>query len=183
MASDTSTETALLQAVAERLRDYIELDSLEAQVEHDEQAPVAVGEKYFCVLTGGLSPGPTEAGNVAILDELVSVDITVIIRCAAVQRDKRRDVFLGNVRSLNAYTRKVQEAIHGNYTELINVANTYIRRESGSTDGFIEPLRFAGTDQRPRLVPGTTFAARPEEKFAGLARTVRFRNARRIQVI
>ena len=183
MAADTATESALLEAVAERLRDSIELDPTEAEVEHDEQAPVAVGEKYFCILAGGVMPGPSEAGSVLILDEIVNVDVTVIIRCANVSRDKVREVFLGNVKSLNSQVRKVVEAIHGKYDNVINLANTFIQRESGSTEGFIETLRFAGMDTRPRLVGGATFAARPEESRAGLARTVRFRNARRIQVL
>lgn len=176
--SDTASETALLEAVRDRIRAQLALRDSECEIEFDQMAPATVGVQYVVILPGGISDGPSYSGG-HVIDEIMGVDVTVIIRATSVPRDRLRGVYLRNLTSLNAVIQRVRDQIDFNY-EVLAAANAIIYSETGSSEGFIEPLRFQGLQARPSKVSGDTFAA-TAEPAAGLARTVYFRGARRIQ--
>jgi len=178
--TDFGSEVALLEAVRDRLRTELSLDEQECNIEFDEQVPAhAVRHKYIVVMPGGISKGAAHDGG-HVIDEIIGVDVTVIIRATDKPRDRRRDIFLRNLSNLNEWCEKIRGQLDFNYT-LLTAANTIINGDSNSTEGFVEPLRFAGMDPRARKVSGEVFDSAPTEPNAGLARTVRFSGARRIQ--
>lgn len=176
--SDTASETAMLEAVRNHLRTQLNLADHECQIEFDDMAPATVGDLYVVVLPGGVSDGPAHRGG-HVIDELVDVDITVVKRATAKPRDLHREVYLRNLTSLNDIIQQVRDAVDFSYT-VNDAANVIILRDSLSSEGFVEPLKYAGIDKRPQRVGGDYFAA-TTEPAAGLKRTVYFRGARRIQ--
>jgi len=177
--SDNASETALLEAVRNRLRTQLTLDDHQCEIEFDEMAPATVGDKYLVVLPGGVSDGPAHRTSGQVIDEVIGVDVTVVLRATSVPRDRHRDVYLRNLMSLNDLIQKVRDAIDFKY-EVNTAANVIITGLTGSTYGFTEPLKFQGMQARPVKVSAEFFAA-SKEPVAGLARTVYFRGARRIQ--
>lgn len=177
--SDNASETALLEAVRNRLRTQLSLPDDACEIEFDEMAPATTGDTYLVVLPGGVTDGPAHKTSGQVIDEVIGVDVTVVRRATAVPRDRHRDVYLRNLTSLNDLIQQVRDAIDFKY-EVNIAANAIISGLTGSQHGFIEPLKFAGMDKRPRKVSADFFAA-SKEPVAGLARTVNFRGARRMQ--
>lgn len=171
-----NTEAALLQAVRDQIRDRCGYGENECEVEFDEQAPATVGQVYIAVCPGGWRPGPNNDNGGGVLDELIDVEVTCILRAANVPRDRKRSVFLDNLNGLNERLSKIDNWIHFR-TEVMQKANALLE----STQGFIEMLKFGGMEAKPRAVTSETFAAKSGENAAGLARTIMFRGARRIQ--
>jgi len=171
-------EKSLLLAVQERLRSVCAYTEAQCQIEYDEQAPAVTGDTYIIVMTGGWSPGPRHRTSGGVNDLLYAIDVGVVKRVTSVPRDRLRNVFFRNISALTAEVDKIYEAIDFNY-DLLNAANSLITDETGSTNGFMEPLKFTGMDRRPRLVPGDLFAS-PGSEAAGLMRVINFGGARRI---
>lgn len=175
------SETALLNAVRDVIRQRCNYRDHECEVEFDELAPANVGEVYLAVQPGGFRPGPTNASSGGVLDELYDVEVTVAIRCAKVPRDRQREVFAKNLEGLNSRLRAIVAAV-GNFSyEVLNLANAEIVNTQNSNEGFIEPLKFGGVDSKPRMIGPDFFAAVGNDQRAGMARTVRLVGARRIQ--
>ncbi|MEX2176194.1 MAG: hypothetical protein WD872_17665 [Pirellulaceae bacterium] len=152
----------------------------ECNCEFDEIAPVTAGQRYVAVMPGGWRPGHRHNTSGGVNDLLYGVDVLVVVRAAHVPRDRTRDVFVGNLGALDEELDKIFPVIDFN-EHLRNDANAIIAGESGSAEGFIENLRFVGTDPRPRLAPAELFAGRSGE-VSGLMRVLHFHGARRITV-
>jgi len=183
MAVDYYSETALLLAVRNRLRSQVTAFTTDTcQIEYDELAPATVGDLYVVVLPGGITPGPVHNRSGTVVDEIIGIDVSVIIRIPGYPRDRRREKFIDASASLNAHLADVRKQIDWSYT-INDDALTLITAQTSSTEEFIIPLRFAGIEARPRLVPSEVFAAKPGETAAGLKRGIQFRGARRIQTI
>lgn len=175
-----AAEKCLLLAIRNQLRAApASFANSECEVEFDEMSPGTVSGTYLAVMPGGWVAGPRHKSSGLVNDLVYGADILVVKRIAHVPRDRRRDVFLKNLDSLDAEIDKVYAAIDFNYS-LLAAANLLIKNETTSTEGFTEPLKFVGVDRRPRLAPAELFAAKPGEQAAGLIRVVSFHGARRI---
>lgn len=174
--TDKSSETPLLECVRNRIRTRLSLSDSECDVEYDEYAPQTAGDVYIVVTPGGVSTGPAHRGG-HVVDELVDVDVTVARRATAKPRDRKREVYLRNLSSLNELVQEVRTAVDFNY-DILTAANVLILRDTLSSHGFIEPLKFAGMD-KPQAITGDFFAA-TQEPAAGLKRTIHFKGARRV---
>lgn len=175
------SETALLNAVRDHIRSACDYKETECEVEYDEMAPANVGDVYVCVQPGGWCPGPNNGSSGDVLDEVFDVDVTVVMRCAKVPRDRQRNVFAGNLESLNARIRAIISAAGVFDYDILAAANAEIVNTQNSRQGFIEPLKFGGVDPKPRFVSPEFFAAVGGEQRSGMARTLRLTGARRIQ--
>lgn len=171
-------ETALLQAVRNRLRSENGYSDEQCEIEFDELAPGTVGDLYVVVLPGGWQPGPRHKTSGGVNDLVYGLDVTVIKRIRHVPRDRTRDVFLNNLDNLNDEIDAIYNAIDFVYA-VNDAANTIITNDNGSTEGFVEPLKFQSVERRPRQVNPELFAAQGTQA-AGLARTISFHGARRI---
>lgn len=150
----------------------------ECQVEFDHMAPATIGKRYIAVMPGGWRPGPCHNTSGGVNDLVYGVDVLVVVRVGNVARDRLRDTFLNNVGALDEQIDKLFPVIDFNES-LRNDANTIIQAEGGSTEPFIENLRFTGTDARPRLADAELFAGTTGQA-AGLMRVIHFHGARRI---
>jgi hypothetical protein len=173
-----AAEKNLLLAVRNRLRSQGPYTLQECEIEFDEMAPATVGNTYLAVMPAGWTPGPRHKTCGGISDLLYSVEVVVIKRITHVPRDRSRDVYFRNLRALTEDIDKVFTIIDFQY-DLMNAANTLINTETGSEEGFIEPLKFTSISPKPQLVPAEVFAGTNEDR-AGLKRSIVFGGARRI---
>ncbi len=172
------SETALLETLAEKIRETCGYTEQQCQVEYDEVVPATAGEFYICVMPGGWVAGPNNAIGGGVLDEIFAADVSVIARARRVPRDRRRGIFLDNLDGLNQRIRSIiTSAAHFSYV-LMNSTNLKI---TDSSEKFIEPLKFRSVEPRPREVSPVIWGGTEGKEPGGLARTVRFDGARRIQ--
>lgn len=160
-------------------------DPKQCEIEADEMAPATVGDLYVVVMPGGYRPGPRHNTSGGVWDLIYGIDVLVIKRVSHVPRDRTRNVmigsgYLGNLDSLNEEVDRVINALDFDLTYLVNrTANGLIEKETGSTQGFVEPLKFTGVDKRPKPATPELFGGTGQGK-AGLVRGVYFHGARRI---
>ena len=171
-----NSETALLQAVRDQIRERCGYKDYECECEYDEMAPATTGDIYIAVLPGGWQPGPVNDLGGGVLDEILGVEVCVVKRATSKPRDRKRGLFLENLEGLNERIFSILAQQHF-CVEVKARADALI----DSTEMFIEMLKWAGCDQRPRAVGSEFFAARSGENSAGLARSVYFRGATRTQ--
>lgn len=172
-------EKNLLLAVRNQLRTAAlaggaGLSEAECQIELMEMAPATQGNRYIAVMPGGWIRGPRHNSSGGVNDLVYGIDIFVATR--ALSRTPR-DRMLANLTELNTLIDRIYPVLDFNYTA-INAANALILADTGSTEGFVEPLRFAAVEKRPRVVDGEVFGGTGVN--AGVARTIQFHGARRI---
>lgn len=172
------SEAALLEAVRHQLINVCGYSEQQCAIEIDEETPAVVGDVYVIVAPGGCAPGPVNDTSGGVLDELHSVNVTVIMRATSVPKDRTRNFLLDNLGGLNARLRKIINAIQFNY-DVNNHANSIIGEQE---EGFVEPLRFYGMSA-PTMAPAERLSARGPEPRAAIQRMVTFNKARRIQNI
>jgi hypothetical protein len=173
------TESALLRAIRDKLRAQDAFDDSKVGIEPDESPPASIGDLYVIVKPGGVRPGPAHRSSGGVRDKIVAVEVHVLMRLPKHPRDRRTDIFMANLNSLNAYLAIVEDAIDFKY-DVLTDANQFIEDEIGSTEGFIMPPVYAGETSTPRTVAGEHFSARPGETDAGMTKAIRFDDARRI---
>lgn len=182
--SITEGERALIVAVRNTLRLPIVdggagYSDAQCDIEPDEMAPATVGEVYVVVMCGGYQPGPRHRSSGGINDTVYGIDITVIKRIAQVPRDRHGSAYINNLSALSPEIGKVYNALDWNY-DLITAANVLITANTGSVEGFMEPLKFSGIEKRPRIVGGDVLGSDAKSKAVGLARMISFHGARRM---
>lgn len=174
------TESALLEAVRDQIRSVLNIKDRQCEIEFDDdEIPAIVGDLYIIVMPGTIQPGPRHDSSGGVMDRIFSVDVSVVIRATAKPADRRREIFNANLGSINARLQAVFDAIDFSYVTM-NAANVIIQANESSSEGFTEPLRFAGAG-RIRPVPGETFKGGGNEKVAGLIRRMSYGGARRIK--
>lgn len=180
-------EKALLMAVRDRLRLDTEAGGAgfrdtECDIEPDVDFPATAGQLYVAVIASGYTPGPIHGRSGGVRDLVYGVNVVVVRRIGNVPRDRRSDVFVANIDSLNADVDRVIEAIDWRY-EVNIAANQQIAAEAGSSQGFTEPLRLAGPVGEIQYCGADKFLAKPGKEPVGMMRTIPFHGARRITTI
>jgi hypothetical protein len=174
-------EKALLIATRDRLRQECQYSEGQCEIEFDELAPGVVADTYILVSTGGFRPGRHQTTSGTVRDYVYGVNVTPIKRIRAVPRDRFRDVFLNNLDALAEEIEKITDQIDWSY-ELMTAVNAKLAELGDAAQGFVEPLKFASVDQKPRLISPDVFAATGQQA-AGMARTIHFFGARRIRTV
>ena len=173
-----AAEKSLALAVRNRIRSVCSYADELCQVEIDEMAPATAGNKFVAVVPAGWSIGSVHNTSSGVNDLVYSIDVCVMIRISNTARDRRYNPYLANSTALATECDNIYNAIDWNYT-LMAAANTLISTEfPAETQGFIEPLRFAGAG-RPRIISGEEFGD-VNNKASGLVRVLSFGGARRI---
>lgn len=176
---------ALLLATRDQLRDTpaLGLDSTNCEVTHDGSPFPSAGELFVAVHPGYWR----DAGsNGQSLHEEFGVNVTVTLRLPRAPLDRWGPELLAKAgKGVMAVARKVVVVIHmdplDSYLSSVIVrANQLI----GATEenGFITPLQFMDGGSPPQIKPGAWFSAKGEA-HAGLAQTVSFGKALRVQKI
>ncbi len=184
------SESALLRAVVSEIRAHNSSATYlarQVEVEFDEFAPATVGDLYIMVIPAGVEAGPTHSTSGGVIDRVYAVDVSIALRVPKKPRDRRRE-FLTDFRgttSIGAHFAQHELNINEqiDFQNLVmTAANTLITAESGSNEGFIVPLKFAGVGPI-REAPAEVFAGMPGESAAALIRTISFRGAQRIETL
>jgi hypothetical protein len=166
-------ETALLEAVRQRLMEAMGLESSAVEVELDDQAPAMTGDKYFVVSSNGASPGQFSKRGEKIVHDVFGVRVAAIKRIGNVPRDRRRDsVFSYNLDSVNTLLTQVSEALRLDYA-VLNIANATLSLR-GMTGKFMVPMNVQSVDPKPRTETGDIYdAKRQAQKGTPVAAIVR----------
>ena len=178
------SEKHLLLAVRNMIRSKCGFTEKECAIELDEMAPATVGQIYIAVTPGGCRTGQRHMTSGGVHDLVWNVNVFVIKRIRNVPRDRLRDTFLENIGSLDEDIDKIIEAVDWQY-DVINAATTSLADE-GLENGFIEPLKFIGLDDKPRLANPDLFAGAAQNAGSvpcGMVRAIRFGGARRITYV
>lgn len=154
----------------------------ECNCEPDDQFPATAGDVYVAVMPGGFMPGPTHNSSGGVRDFIYGVNVVVVRRVANVPRDRQRDVFLNHLDSLDDDIDRIIANVDWSQTVRV-AANALITAETGSTQGFIYPLRFAGQVSAPVPVGAEKFGAASGKQEAGMMVTIPFHSARRITTL
>ena len=178
------SEKHLLLAVRNMIRSKCSYSDKECAIELDEMAPATVGQIYIAVTPGGCRTGQRHMTSGGVHDLVWNVNAFVIKRIRNVPRDRLRDTFLENIGSLDEDIDKIIEAVDWQY-DVINTATDSLADE-GLEPGFIEPLKFIGLDDKPRLANPDLFAGATQNAGSvpcGMVRAIRFGGARRITYV
>lgn len=170
-------EHALLTAVRDAIRTATGLNDRAVRIEIDEEAPAVAGDKFVAVMSDGVAPGASHDTNSGASDLIYSVAVMVAIRHTK-PRDRARDIGWSISGALSEFITQINDAVDFVYS-VQTAANTFLSSQYSDTAGFVEPLRFAGIDARPRIAPAELFAAGGELR-AAVVRTIRYTGARRI---
>jgi len=170
---------ALLIAVQDHLRSELVLNSSQCRVMPDEKAIPTAGEEFISIYGAAWSPGDADMDYG--IDEYYDVDCTITHRIRYVPQDRwGSDVYVQATRGLEVRARQVIGALHKSY-KVVALANAMINTK----DEIFEPLRWAGVSANPHLVSNDHYNGPIEENDGpvGMAMTVSFKDARRIQTI
>jgi len=178
------SEKHLLLAVRNKIRSECGYTEKECAIELDEMAPATVGQVYVAVTPGGCRPGRVQMTCGGVHDLTWNVNAFIVRRIRNVPRDRLRDTFLENLDSLDEELDKIIEAIDWQY-DVMNAATASLAAE-GLEPGFIEPLKFLGLDDKPRMANPDLFAGAQQNAGSvpcGMVRAMRFGGARRITYV
>ena len=167
-------ETALLDAVHNRLMNALKLDPNEIDIEVDDAAPAIVGQRYFMITPAQAAAGRHAQQGDKTHHNLFGCRVAVVHRTGVVPRDKMRTA----MRRLNAELSIVSRILRFDY-ETINAAHADLTAQN-IAGSFIRPLVPTSADAKPRLVAGDLFGAKPGNTggaWAGILRGVTFTGA------
>lgn len=171
------SQRALLLAVRDYLRSSVNLADDECEVMFDGQPMPMAGERFVSVW-----PGDWSARDIEGLDEEYGINITVTRRVTYAPADRVVAPLTGtDAQALDQLLEAIRAKLHldSQGDKVLNAANTIIGTGS---NGFVEPLRFRH-GSRPEPKGPDWFSADGESEVSGLAQTLTFGGARRLQTI
>lgn len=178
------SQRAILLAVRDHLRAELQLSDLQCQVMFDGQPPPACGEVFVSVHPGSWS-GNRGDGD---LDESLGVLVTATKRTTYAPADRVVSPLAGpEFEALDRLLERLRAKLHkdppatGSSTHypVLALANATI---GATANGFIEPLVFRDGG-RPEPKGAEWFSAEPGTGVCGLAQTLVFDGARRVQTV
>lgn len=186
------TEQSLLLGVRSRLRlatgsGGAGFADKQCDIEFQQMAAAVAPDIFVCISPAQFEPTGTHGTSGTIRDVLVGCDVTVYVRTAHIARDRQRNPFALGTTTLQDQVDKIFDVVDWKY-EVITAANVILAvAPYSSTAVFEEPLKFAGMSEPQEVDVSGVFAAAPPSgartAIAAMARTIRFRNARRTVVI
>lgn len=177
------SQAAILEAVAEHLREAFGLTDLGCKVMFDGQPPPMCGQEFIAVHEGEWDITDDDYD----LDETYGVIVTVTRRVGNHPIDKiGSDVLYGSgSKPVNNRCREIITSLHHNNQYIRLRANDLLNTLTG--EGFITPLRIISPG-RAEIKNHAWFHAAPPDSGSGaeqigVARSLSFTGARRIQGI
>lgn len=170
---------ALKLAVRDHLRQKFGWDELHCAITYFGQ-PVQNAGKFFVGIWDGPWQGHDRAGTSR--DDTYGINVTVTVRIEGVPYDREgTELETKEADGLDALCEKIVSAIHVDPSgyDIVNRANEII---GTGANGFVEPLIFFSGGQ-PEPKGGPWFRANQKDQRAGIAQTVAFGQARRVQTI
>lgn len=194
------SQRCLLLAVRDRLRQSptdggLGLPAAFCEVMFDGQPPPSMAGEYWV----SVHEGPCSVEDVEGLSEIIGVNVTVTVRTGKVPQDRMGiNALVGPTgQSLDELLEKIKAALHkdpgprsatdDSEYPVLALANAYIDRFLGASNAFVEPLVLQDLGRSEPKGPdwfscdydGSDGRLPP----VGLARTLTFGGAKRVQVI
>lgn len=154
----------------------------ECDCEPDEDFPPTMGQVYIAVMSGGFAPGPRHSTSGGVRDFLFGINIAVVRRIGNVPKDRKADLFIENVDSIENDVDRIISLVDWK-EEIRTTANAIINADTGSSEGFLTPLRLSGEVRPPQPVGGDKFSSANGKEPAGMMVVIPFHGARRITTI
>ena len=174
-------EVYVLEAVRDTIRAKLGLSQSECECEFDEQIPAIAGDRYVAIIPAGCDPGPKHNTSSGVHDSLHGVQVLVLNRATSVPRDRRRSIFLERLGGINRLLSDIVKVLDWQL-DLLSLTNHLLAVDYPNADHFIEPLRLARIDTKPKMINSDTFAAGPNG-YVAMGRSAWFGRCRRIQNI
>lgn len=172
----------LLNAVRDQLHTVLQLDDRECDVREGPEPPANAG-KLFIAIWGG-SWQPYTAHNHDYFAEQFGVDVCISLRTGSIPTSRFGDVAMADARTgALIIGRAVAKAIHCQPNIIIRANNNLGISFPETRNGFCEPLRWLNSDAQPRRVGSDWWLSSDDKPFAGMALTIRFGEAVRIEEI
>ena len=173
------SSSALARAVRDAIQGLATFRDSQVTAEVDERAPSRAGDLHVIVWPGGTDEDDTNETSGCVLDKVFGINVSIAMRSPRKARDHQGEFWIQATDSFDTYAAAIVAAIHYDYA-INTTANATILSESGSAEGFIEPLRCTGIGPI-REAPPDIFADDPRSRRVAFIRTITFRGARRIQ--
>jgi hypothetical protein len=175
------SSSALARAVRDAIRALADFRDRQVTAEVDERAPSRAGDLHVIVWPGGTEQDETNETSGCVLDKLFGINVSIAMRAPRKARDHQGEFWIQATDSFDTYAATIVSVVHFVYA-VNTTANATILSESGSAEGFIEPLKCTGIGPI-REAPPDIFADDPRSQRVAFIRTINFRGARRIQTL
>lgn len=171
------TVSAWLIATEGWLQEQLQLDAASCSVRPDGRPKPECGDIFVAIHGADKSPGPSNDQDVGV-DITVGLTVTVTYRTAYINDNELDQVYAKQSLAIEALCDRIITLIHKQYG-LMGAANNLI---SGTTQLFIEPLRWLGGDAEPTKVGNEWFNPTAPEQggWVGMVMSNRFGQARRL---
>ena len=173
--------SALARAVRDAIQAHADFRSRQVTAEIDERAPSRAGDLHVIVWPGGTEQDDTNETSGCVLDKVFGINVSIAMRSPRKSRDHSGEFWIQATDSFDTYAAAIVSVVHFVYA-VLTTANATILSESGSAEGFIEPLKCTGTGPI-REAPPDIFADDPRSARPAFIRTITFRGARRITTV
>ncbi len=154
----------------------------ECDCEPDDDFPPTSGQVYIAVMSGGFAPGPRHNTSGGVRDFVFGINVAVVRRIGNVPKDRKTELFIDNVDSIENDVDRIISILDWK-EEVRQAANVIIASETGSSEGFITPLRLSGEVGPPQPVGAEKFGAVRGAEPAGMMVVIPLHGARRITTI
>lgn len=169
----TRATKALRAAVLDAIAVGLQLDDgLYGQSVDGRPHPMC-GQKFIAVHAGYWTNRANDH-----FDEQHGVNVTVTFRLEEAPTD-RQTAMMDLDDSLEDFCQQIVDLVHDSAASIMAAANTTLATSEATKNGFVEPLRFRDCSP-PVERSGPWFRADPDQEAAGLSRTIRFLEARRV---
>lgn len=169
----TRATKALRLAVRDALISGLSLAAGECAVTVDGRPHPLCGQRYIAVHPGGWTNRANDH-----FDEQHGLFVTVTLRLQQYPAD-REDAMIDLDEALEDLCQQVATVVHASASTIMAAANSDLDDSEPTANGFAEPLRFRDCSP-PAYRDGAWFRADPDEPVAGVSRTLRFLEARRL---
>lgn len=184
-----SAEPCLLQAVQEAVQTALSLTADQCTIEADEDfVPQQAGDTHVTITPASIRLGNTHQTSGTVRDFEYGCRVSIFLRSRAVPRDKRRTLYLDQLRGVNALLDKVVYAVDWKWGITLR-ANAILAQVAPSAAPFIGYLRIAAIDSRVRGVAVDAYGAAAQmsgsgsDVYAGVTRGLVLGDIRRLEAV
>lgn len=189
--SIVDTESALMLAVRDQLREKVPLDHDECEIEFADMAPASAGQLYVAVKCVSHTPGDSYEGTHGDTDdEIIDIDTVIALRVSHVGRDRLREKYMctsnlfatrATINALAERIRKVLVPPRSRYWELMERADLLLH-EVSTGQKWEQRLRWKGHAPNVRVTDPGFWGETPGKSPVGLLRAVHFGGAQRKRI-
>jgi hypothetical protein len=174
-------ETCLLLAIRDRLRQVLQLDDSQCDINLEDSIPAIASDRYVSICGAGVTTGERHSSSAGVWDLRIAAKVTIYHRIAEVARDRRRKTYADRLTGLNVDVGLAIETLDFSYS-LLTAAQNLLPGTPAAGGNYPEPFREFSVDTNPRPVVQdydvSPMNSQMGEPLIALARSITFRRAR-----